>query len=240
MIGIYKLTSPSGKSYIGQSLNIDVRLHHYKLLMARSQIKLYRALLKYGFENFSIEILKIIEDYVSRSKLKILLDGYEIYFIKKYDTINAGYNIREGGSRGKLSSEAKNKISIANKDRVFSKEHRRRLSESHTGYIMPKSQKDLISIKSKLKGISPETREKMVKSRKGYKPTKETLAKSSKSHIKDKVLQLDLVGNLIKEWECVVYASRELGYSRSCIYDCCNNKRKVHKGFIWKYKSNIN
>lgn len=236
MIGIYKLTSPSGKSYIGQSLNIDVRLHHYKLLMAKGQTKLYRALLKYGFENFSIEILKIIGDYISKDKLKVLLDGYEIYFIKKYDTINIGYNIREGGSRGKLSPEAKEKISIANKGRVLSEEHKRKLSISHTGYIMPQSQKDLISTKSKLKGISLETRDKMVKSRKGYKPTKETLIKYSKSHIKNVVLQFDLEDNLIKEWECAVYAAKELNYIVSCIYACCNNIRKTHKGFIWKYK----
>jgi len=236
MIGIYKLTSPSGKSYVGQSLNIDVRLHHYKLLMAKGQTKLYRALLKYGFENFSIEILKIIDNYISKDKLKILLNGYEIYFIKKYDTINVGYNIREGGSKGKLPTETKEKISAANKGRVFSEEHRRKLSESHTGYVMPKSQKDLISIKSKLNGISPETRDKMVKSRRGYKPTKETLKKYSLSHIQHAVIQFDLSGNLVKEWECVMYAAKELGYSRSCIYDCCNNKRKTHKGFMWKYK----
>ena len=32
MIGIYKLTSPSGKSYIGRSLNLKQRLSKYKNL----------------------------------------------------------------------------------------------------------------------------------------------------------------------------------------------------------------
>ena len=46
--GIYKLTSPSGKCYIGQSINLDKRLNMYRLLHCKAQTHLYRALLKYG------------------------------------------------------------------------------------------------------------------------------------------------------------------------------------------------
>ena len=57
MVGIYKITNPSGKIYIGQSVNIDNRISSYKNLKCKNQTKLYRSLLKYTFENHIFEIL---------------------------------------------------------------------------------------------------------------------------------------------------------------------------------------
>ncbi len=238
MIGIYKLTSPSGKSYIGQSNNIELRMKNYKSNLCKNQTRLYNAINKYGFDNFSIEYIKIVEYYISEDKIQEFLNRYEIYYIKKYDTIENGYNLRSGGSRGRHSQESKNKISNANRNRIFSIEHKQKLSDSHIGYIVPKSQRDKISIRSKKIGISLETRSKMIESRKGYRPTIETLEKSSKAHIRNCVLQFDLDGNFIKEWECAVYAAKELGFTVSSIYACCNNQQKYHNGYIWKYKNN--
>jgi len=58
--GIYKITSPTGKIYIGQSVDIDrrfrcyVNLHHVK-----SQRKLHYSLLKHGakFHQYSGELI---------------------------------------------------------------------------------------------------------------------------------------------------------------------------------------
>lgn len=46
--GIYKLTSPSGKCYIGQSVQLEIRHRRYKNLECDRQPKLYNAILKYG------------------------------------------------------------------------------------------------------------------------------------------------------------------------------------------------
>lgn len=232
MTGIYKLTSPSGKSYVGQSIDIERRIHHYKLLRSKGQTKLHNALLKYGFDNFKIEYLKIFYNYISEEKMQEFLDRYEIYYINKYNCITNGYNIRGGGSRGKLSEEAKRKISIKNIGRIFTDEHLKKLSISHMGYKMSEEQKRKISTRSKINGISKETRDKMVSSRAGYRPTKETLINQSKSHIKKSVLQFDLNGNLVKKWDCAVYAAKELNYTVSCIYYACNGKFKTYKNYI--------
>lgn len=58
MIGIYKITSPSGKIYIGSSINIEKRLKYYKSLNCKKQIKLYNSLKKYGYEFHKIEIIE--------------------------------------------------------------------------------------------------------------------------------------------------------------------------------------
>ncbi len=46
--GIYCLTSPSGKKYIGRSFNIERRMTQYKRLECQNQSKLYTAIIKYS------------------------------------------------------------------------------------------------------------------------------------------------------------------------------------------------
>lgn len=115
--GIYKLTSPSGKIYIGQSTNLESRLKSYKTAHCKKQVHLYNAILKYGFENFKIEILYSTEREFTH--LNILLDTLEIAAIKKYNSTDKtlGYNIRSGGTNGKCSEETKQKMSISQKNR---------------------------------------------------------------------------------------------------------------------------
>ncbi len=58
MVGIYKLTSPSGKVYIGSSIDIENRLKYYKSLNCKGQKRLYNSLKKYTFENHLFEIIE--------------------------------------------------------------------------------------------------------------------------------------------------------------------------------------
>ena len=50
-----------------------------------------------------------------------------------------------------------------------------------------------------------------------------------------KVLQLSLSGDLIREWPSIKECSRN-GFSQSAVSECCNGKRKTHKGFIFQFK----
>lgn len=47
------------------------------------------------------------------------------------------------------------------------------------------------------------------------------------------VIQLDKRGNK-KKWESLRSAEK-CGYTRSLIRECCEEKRKSYKGFVWKY-----
>ena len=57
MIGIYKITSPSGKIYIGQSVNIANRLSKYKNANCKTQRVLYNSIIKYGWKAHKFEVL---------------------------------------------------------------------------------------------------------------------------------------------------------------------------------------
>jgi hypothetical protein len=52
-----------------------------------------------------------------------------------------------------------------------------------------------------------------------------------------KILQCDINGNIIKEWDSASEIEKELKFSQSAIGKCCKSIRKTHNGFIWKYKN---
>jgi len=59
MIGIYKITSPSNRVYIGQSSDIEKRFNIYKNIPAiKKQTRLYSSFLKYGYINHKFEIIE--------------------------------------------------------------------------------------------------------------------------------------------------------------------------------------
>lgn len=73
-----------------------------------------------------------------------------------------------------------------------------------------------------------------------WKENNEKYKKSSlncKNNKRNKiVLQLDLNGNLIKEFHSLSEASRKLNINQSGISCCCNNKSNTAGGYKWKFK----
>lgn len=50
-----------------------------------------------------------------------------------------------------------------------------------------------------------------------------------------KVNQYDLQGNFIKQWNSFYEITKELGFNRHLISNCCNNRSKKSHGYIWRY-----
>lgn len=164
-IGIYKITSPSNKTYIGQSVDIEKRFKTYKRLNCKSQKKLYASFLKYGVENHKFEIIEECEI--------VVLDKLEKYYVDFYNTFNTklGLNIRDGGGNSaKLSEEQKQKISNSLKGKNHSKE---RIEANRKGQLGKK--------------LSEEHKEKIrlnnTKPNLGKKASLETRLKQSLSHL---------------------------------------------------------
>jgi hypothetical protein len=53
------------------------------------------------------------------------------------------------------------------------------------------------------------------------------------------IIQYDLQGNIIHEWESAKYAANQLNFAQSNINACLKNKCKTYKKFIWKYKIDL-
>lgn len=88
---IYKWTSPEGKSYIGQTVDEKKRIAEHR--QCAGGLKLfYAAIKKYGWINFSYEVLH--SDVSSHEEL----DGLEKKYIQEHGTLSPnGYNVLLGG-----------------------------------------------------------------------------------------------------------------------------------------------
>jgi len=95
---IYKIQSPSGKAYIGQSWCFKHRMSEHRNT-ERTNHPLYASIGKYGFDNHEIKILHILPLDVPQE----IMDLYEQIYMDAYR--EAGFklmNLREAGSNGKL------------------------------------------------------------------------------------------------------------------------------------------
>jgi len=150
--GIYKITSPSGKVYIGQSVDIKRRFTSYKTLnKSKRQVKLYNSFVKYSVGNHIFDIVEECEvDY---------LNERERYWQEQYNVLE--------------SSKGLNLCLTSTKDKkhLHSEETRNKISESNKG------EKGFWYGKT----FTDETKSKMSQSRKGYKHTQESLDKMSLS-----------------------------------------------------------
>lgn len=154
MIGIYKITSPSGKVYIGQSIEIERRIGKYKRLNCKKQIKLHRSLVKYGVEKHVFEV--VLECDSSE------LNDNERYYQDLYDCVESGLNCTLTKSKdksGKLSLEHRQKISKACKNPSL--ETRLKMSNSQKGKKVPREQVQRMADKKRGQKHSLETRLKM-------------------------------------------------------------------------------
>lgn len=179
---VYKYTSPSGKSYIGQTVRPEERMAKHRRM--ENDCAFHRAIKKYGFDNFTYEVLVTI-DLDDEQELKQKLDFFEKFYIRKYKTFENGYNLTLGGGGHlgfKVSEEVRHKISEARKGKALSEEHKAKLSEAHKGIKLPprsEEHKAKLSEVQKGKFISDEVRSKMSEAHKGKTLSEETKRKMS-------------------------------------------------------------
>ena len=146
MVGIYKITSPNNKVYIGQSWDIKRREGVYRREQCKKQNHIYNSIKEYGWEAHRFEHIHELPSDVSQETLNL----YEVIYWELY--IYAGttmLNIKEPGVNGKHSQETKFKIgkSSAGSNNYFYG----RVGTSHPMYGKERpSKKGLLNGRSKL------------------------------------------------------------------------------------------
>lgn len=216
---IYKvLNKINGKVYIGQTTqNLKTRWSQHKYNSKNGNCKINRAIRKYGIENFEIQEIdngNCIEE----------LNKKEEFYIKKYDSVNYGYNIRSGGKNSIRSQETKNKISQSRigkykgKDSPwYGKKHTEKSKRK-----MSKSKKiTLLGNKNKLgKTHTEEFKNKCKDRMKGNSYSKKRAVKC-------------LNNNIV--YESVVKASTELGLDNRSVHRVLKGEYSHTKGFKFEY-----
>lgn len=130
MIGIYKITNPKNKIYIGQTIDFERRVYQYKMLNCKEQPKLYNSLKKYGFDNHKMELIYQCDE--------IDLTFWERYYQELYKTIeNDNLNcflVTTKDKTGRHSEETKRKMSESAKGKKKTAEHIAKLPQNQKGY----------------------------------------------------------------------------------------------------------
>jgi group I intron endonuclease len=139
MIGIYKITSPSNKIYIGQSINIKRRFLGYKNGWHKQKTtKLFGSFKKYGVDNHLFEIVLLCD--------KKDLNLNERYYQEFFDACGPnGLNLMLTSvydRSGKMSKESVAKMS----QKLLGNSRKK-------GWVMPKEVKDKLSLSKK--GCTP-------------------------------------------------------------------------------------
>lgn len=141
IIGIYKITSPSGRVYIGQSTDIELRFRQYSnILSSKGQRRLHYSFKKYGINSHKFEILEkcSIEELSARERF------WQEYF----DCLNKGLNCRVVKSEDKtgyISDETKDKIRKFRTGKKASLKTKKKISKSHIGLKHTKETRDKMS-----------------------------------------------------------------------------------------------
>ena len=212
---IYILTSPNGKSYIGQTIHSIEKIFEQHQKRSRCR-RIYNAIKKYGWENIEKDWYYCPDED---------LNNHEELMVEVLGTLSPdGYNLREGGgSRGKASKESKQKMRKPKSD-----EHKQSIRKARLGTTR-----------------SEESKQKHRKAQLGKKQSKETIQKRREANSGEKhpmskrVYQYDLDGIFINSFGSVEEAGRYIKKDATGIKLCARYKRKTAHKFKWSYNMDI-
>ena len=252
-IGIYKITNPLGRVYIGQSFNLAKREKFYKGHRSQMHQKLlFRSIVKHGWSNHCFEIICHLPEGTPAN----ILNRKEFLFWKKYN--DAGFNmlnLREpNGSRGRHSIESRKSMSETRKKLFITNPEYFRgcavnkpiFQYSLNGEFIHEWESTKLASTTlgiERKSITQAVNQKS-KSCNGYQwrfikkdridpiaPFKLNRSKSTP------VLQFTKDGELINEYPSQREAARCLKLDETAIAHAVRGKVNSSGGFIWKYKT---
>lgn len=187
-VGIYKITNPNGKIYIGQTINYDQRLNSYKKYRCKSQLKLYNSLIKYGIEFHTFEFIENCQEN--------LLNERERFWQEHYNVLTDGLNLKLTTSKtrsGKYSDESREKM----------KGNRECISGKNNPFYGKIHSTEVLKKISRLgKGHSDESKSKISNTLTGVKKTQSHSENISKGLIGHSVSNERILkqSNSMKEW----------------------------------------
>lgn len=246
MVGIYSITSPSGKVYVGQSWDIKKRHTFYKSTLAKDQPYLNNSFTKYGFDSHEIKILHELPKDVKQD----VLDKYEQLYMDSYRGCGIVLlNCKEAGNNGKAHPETIRKRVEKNTGQKRSLATKLQMSESAKKVVKTSEWMKKICVSRKANGFVPwvvgkkmsdETNKKNSVARKKWCDENPDEVKKKVSLMNDAiskpVIQLSKSGEFIKNWKSAREAERGLGIFSTSIAASIRGVRCKHAGgFKWKY-----
>jgi group I intron endonuclease len=222
MIGIYKITNPQGKIYIGQSTNIEERWEKGHKYGSGCGIKLKNSFNKYGWEQHKKEIIE--ECPVEELSVR------ETYWIEYYDSYKKGLNSTpKGGVVGYREEQHRKSLSLGMVGRKGAWEGKKRpnhskfLIENGCGLSYKRTQEHRDNLSTMMKEIWEEKGNEISK-----KISQGKIGKGIKPIICETLFGI--------EFPSLKAASKALDLSIGNICDVLKGNKLHTKGFVFRYK----
>lgn len=216
---IYKYTSPSGKCYIGQTIN-SLKERAKSLINGNGYKKctvFWKAIKKYGWSNFKVEILEEV-------KVDLLNDKEKYYILLFNSLIPNGYNLTIGGESGKTKE-----VYVYSAQNGNFIEHYSSLTEASMNTNVP-----IETISSILNINSPRKQAHNLIFTDSYVPKYDVTNLSRKNY--HKVFVYDKKGNYLNSYESINSAAKALNIADSSIRKCFNGLSNHVRGYQFRDK----
>lgn len=245
MVGIYKITSPSGRIYVGQAVEIVKRQKSYEKHRCKGQPKLYASLVKYGFSKHIFEVIEECKVEELNVRERHWQDFYNVISEKG---LNCKLTKTEDKS-GYYSIESRKKNSETHKAFNNTLEglqlRKRRVSNTDYAAFQEKKTASRIVFDKTPEGVQSRIRQGL--SQKAFNKTAKGIERITRKventnwvakaqKCMKPILQFSKDGIFVKEWSSVKEAGGALGIIPSDISACLNGRQITAKSFIWKYK----
>lgn len=230
MYKIYVHTAPNGKKYVGQTCQRPERRWRNGAGYCKNP-HFYRAILKYGWDSFTHEVVYECETLEEANKKEA-----ELISELKTNCVEYGYNISGGADgHGRVAESTKALLSAKGKGRFAGEtnpnygrkhtpEERRKISEFLREYYR------IHGGTRKGSHHTEESRKKMSEARKRSAAVQENIARLNRAKAK-KVLCVE-TGVV---YESTHEAGRQTGYAQANISAACRGRRERAYGFHWEY-----
>jgi len=255
--GIYRITSPSGKVYIGKDQYFPQRMVNHRHI-SRNKKKtehnspIHLAIRKYGWENMIVEGIdfeaKSVDELAHREEVWIWLSNSKK---KGYNQTHGGEGttgfkhsdktkklISKKATGRKQTPEQKRNASLANIGRKHSEETKQKMSVAQKGKIVSDQQKRKQSKAMKGRRISEAHIQKIQtfidREVKGVPIPEERRLRIKESHLNSRFELVDPEENRHEVADLATFA-QEHGLATQHLYKVFNGKRKHHKGWTEKF-----
>ena len=209
---VYKHTSPDGKVYIGITKRNPIKRWEggkgYKC-----NRYFYRAIIKFGWDNITHEILKtgLTKEEAEQEEIRLIQE------LKSYES-DRGYNLRLGGSLASFSEEAILRMRQSHLGKKLSDEQKKKIGDAQRGRKGPCPMLG--------KKHSQETIKKM---RIAHLGKKNPAMVGGKNHRAHGVINLDT----LESFPTIIEASKKYKCNRVGITRCCEGKQETCGGYRW-------
>jgi group I intron endonuclease len=235
IIGIYKITSPSGKIYIGQSIDIYIRWKSYEKMNCKKQTKLYNSFNCYGVNTHTFEIIEECAIEILNERERFWQDFYNVLNKDK------GLNLRLTESSDKgciIAEETRKKMSNIKKGKPAHNKGKKGKTPANKGipmseeqklkqsYIMKKKYENGdITIWNKGIPMREEVKNKLIEAKKGQIPWNKGVKSSDDCRKKQSESKI----NLYKRGHINPKSKKVIDLENGFIYDSATQAMKYNK-----------